>query len=92
MGGVESSAFSSLLRLFFQGKNESQKRVAARGHSSLLSASSPSFRPLFQKKKKKKRKAKRRRTAFSPLLSLLFKERKGEPKKENQKQSSGGRV
>ena len=79
--------------MFFpQGKDENQRKVAARVHSSLLSAFSPSFRQLFQKKKKRKRKVKRRRTAFSPLLSLLFKERKGEPKKENQKQSSGGRV
>ena len=36
MGGVESSAFSSLLRLFFQGKNESKKMVAAEGCRSLL--------------------------------------------------------
>ena len=58
MGEVESSAFSPLLRLFFQGKNESQKRVAASAHSSFLFLHS--FVSFFKRRRKGKGKPKGR--------------------------------
>lgn len=59
---------------FPQGKNENQRRVAARARSPLFS---PFFRQLFQKKKKRKRKAKRQitsgaQTSVFPLFFPLF--------------------
>ena len=67
MGEVESSAFSPLLRLFFQGKNESQKRVAASAHSSFLFLHS--FVSFLRRKRRRKGNSKSN-SAFSGTSSL----------------------
>ena len=70
MGGVGSSAFSSLLRLFFQGKNESKRRVAARVRSSFFfSILSPAF-----SEEEKEEKESQKAEGLPPVV--IFSERK----------------
>lgn len=85
MGGVESSAFSSLLRLFFQGKNESQKRVAASAHSSFLFLHS--FVSFLRRKKRRKGKLKGGELPFRRFCLFFLKR-----EKENQKRRTKSRA